>query len=365
MFTFSASPVFAFDLQSVNAAGIKELEPVATVAAAPVPAADKAASRHLWMSVRNNPSFKEAQANDWGARIEARVRESFPGSFDVNLRTDSDFSWASVRKSGNSYYTLSGSGIYLSMSGSGGSYFLNGTVAENGKTTQVSVNLSKRFDDFSFNVFGSGLNLYTDQSSMSGSFDSDRFSKKAVAAVTSMLLALQVEKGQPKQEQKSANYNQSIWLTIGPGFGWDTVEARDPFARIEVNLRKIFDKEYDAEIVAGNNRQWGRVSGFFSRRHELRAGRTDLRMEEWAGRWEIRGSVEADRPGQQQAVNLEMRERFYGDHSFYIQEEGIRLNIDRRGISGDIDTRLYPREVVGAITSLVMAYYQDTPQQPR
>ena len=354
LLAFSASPAFSFDLQSIDLSAIKAMEPAAVAA----PAAEKTASQHVWMSVRNNPSFKEAEANDWGARIEARVRETFKDSYSVSLRADMDSSWGSIRKTG-SYYNLSGSGVFLNMSGSNGSYFINGTVAENGKTTQVSVNVSKRFDDFSYNIFGSGLNLYTDKNSINGNYDTDRFSKKAVAAVTSLLLAVQVEKSQPKPEAKAAKNTERIWLTIRPGFGgWNTVEASDPFARINVNLRKIFDKEYDAELETDNNRQWGRVSGFFTRRYELRAGRTDLRMEEWAGRWEITGRVEAQgAENGEQAVKLELRDRF-GDGSFYIWEEGIRLNIDRNGISGDVDTKIYPKEVIGAITALVLTYQQ-------
>lgn len=363
LLTVSASPVFSFDLQSVDVSALKAMEP----AVAAVPAGDRAASQSVWMSVRNNPSWKEAEANDWGARIEARVKETFKDSYSVSLRTGLDSSWASIRKSG-SYYSLSGSGLFLNMTGSNGSYFVNGTVTENGKMTQVSVSVSRRFDDFSYNVFGSGLSLYTDSNSINGNYDPERFSKKAVAAVTSLLLAVQVEKGQPRPEQKAVKSTERIWLTIRPGFGWNTVEASDPFARIEVGLRKIFDREYDAEIEIDNNRQRGRVSGFFSRRYELRAGRTDLRMEEWAGRWEITGRVQVQGGvNGEQAVRLEMRDRF-GDGSFYIWEDGIRLNIDRNGISGDVDTKVYPKEVIGAVTALVMTYQQANPnpaQQPR
>ncbi|OGR62099.1 MAG: hypothetical protein A2X31_02915 [Elusimicrobia bacterium GWB2_63_22] len=360
LLVFSAAPAFSFDLQTLDAAAVKE-----TPAAIAAPAAPKAASGHVWMTVRNNPGFKEAEANDWSARIEARVRETFKDSYSVSLRADMDSSWGSIRKTG-SYYNLTGSGVYLNMGGSNGSYFINGTVTENGKTIPVGVNVSRRFDDFSFNVFGSGLNLYTDRNSVNGNYDTDRFSKKAVAAVTSLLLAVQVEKGQPKPEEKSVRAQERVWLTIRPGFGWNTVEANDPFSRIEVGLRKIFDREYDAEIETDNNHVFGRVSGFFTRRYELRAGRTDLRMEEWAGSWRLTGRVEAQgAPNGEQAVNLEMRDRF-GDGSFYIWESAINLNIDRNGVSGTVDTSVYPKEVVGAITALVMAYQQDNlPQQPK
>jgi hypothetical protein len=356
LLVFSASPVLSFDLQSVDVSALKAMEP----AAVELPAAPKAASQYVWMSVRNNPSFKEAEANDYGNRIEARVRETFTNSFDVTMRTDSNSSWASIRKTG-SYYTLSGAGLYLSMSGSNGSYFVNGNVSENGKTTLVSVNISKRFDDFSYNVFGSGINLYTDRNSINGNYDTDRFSKKALGAITSLVLAVQVEKGQPKPEQKSVKNSERIWLTIRPGFGWNTVEASDPFSRIEVGLRKIFDREYDVEIETDNNRFSARASGFFTRRYELRGGRTDLRMEEWAGSWTLSGKVETQGgQNQEQAVKLELRDRF-GDGSFYIWTDAINLTIDRNGVNGTVDTKVYPKEVVGAITALVMAWQQDNP----
>lgn len=362
LLVFSVSPVFSFDLDSLDIAGIKNMEAPAVEAGAP-----KAASQYVWMSVHNNPGFNEAEATDWGARIEARVRESFAGSFDVNLRTDSDYAWASIRKSGT-HYSLSGSGFYLTMSGSDSSWFINGNVRDGDKTSYVSVSVSKRFDDYSYSVFGSGLSLYTDKNSINGNYDTERCSKKAVAAVTSLILALQVEAGEPKPETKYADLNQRIWLTIGPAFGgWNTVEARDPWARIEVGLRKVFDREYDSDIRVDNNTSWGRVSGFFTDRYELRSGRTDLRMEEWAGDWEIKGTVEVQGPGNGEiGVDIEMRDHF--DDEFYIREDGIRLNINRREVSGDVDTRTYPKEVVAAITSLVMAYYQANPvdqPQPR
>jgi hypothetical protein len=84
-------------------------------------------------------------------------------------------------------------------------------------------------------------------------------------------------------------------------------------------------------------------------------------MEEWAGSWDITGTVEVNLPEQNEKyVKLQMRDRF-GDGSFYIREDGIRLNIDSREISGDVDTKMYPKEVVAAITALVMTYQQVNP----
>lgn len=350
----AAAPLAAFDLQGLDLNAVRELVPSAVeIPAAP---AARAANQHLWMSVRNNPSFKEADASDWGARIEARVRETYKDSYSVNLRADADYGWASVRRS-NSFYGLSGGGLNLNMSCGGTSCSVSGSVWENGKTSFVSANLSRRFDAWSYNVFGSGLNLYTDKNSINGSYDPDRVSKKAVAAVAALLLTLQVEASLPPAA-KSAAGTERVWLSVRQGWGWNTVEALDPWARIEVGLRKVFDREYDAELAVEGRRQWGRVSGFFPREYTLRAGRGDLRMREWAGSWRVEGRVET--PAGEQAISVELRERF-GDGSFYAWQQGLNINIDRNGLSGDYDPALFPKEALAAIEALALAWQQDNP----
>ena len=57
--------------------------------------------------------------------------------------------------------------------------------------------------------------------------------------MTSLLLAAGGG-SQPKPEAKALKNTERIWLTIRPGFGWNTVEVRD-LAR-KVGLRKIFDR---------------------------------------------------------------------------------------------------------------------------
>ncbi|HOI43180.1 MAG TPA: hypothetical protein PK523_09565, partial [Elusimicrobiales bacterium] len=178
-------------------------------------------------------------------------------------------------------------------------------------------------------------------------------------AVVSLLLARTIDATVKPADAKAVQNGQRIWMSIRSGGPWNEVEAVDPWARIEVGLRKVFDREYDAELETDNDRQWGRVSGFFTRRYELRAGRTDLRMEEWAGSFRITGSVAVERPDSDQvALDLEMRERFPDDGSFYIREDGVRLDIDRNGLSGEVDLKVYPKQVVASIAALVMTYQQ-------
>lgn len=356
---------WAFELPSLTSADITSAGiPAAPEASAVADA--KAASQHLWMSVRHNEYVKEAQANDYSARIESRVRRDFGDSFSVNNRVENDYAWASIRK-WQENYTYSGSGSYVTMNCYSTSCNINGNVRADGKTSYINAFVNRRFDDYSWSVSGSGLNLYTDRNSINGNYDPDRAPKQAVAAVVALLLARTIDATVEPADAKAVQNGQRIWMSIRSGGPWNEVEAVDPWARIEVGLRKVFDREYDAELEVDNDRQWGRVSGFFTRRYELRAGRTDLRMEEWAGNFRITGRVAVERPDMDEvSLDLEMRERFPDDGSFYIREDGIYLNIDRNGLSGEVDLKVYPKQVVASIAALAMTYQQiNQPQQPR
>ncbi len=186
----AAVPARAFDLPALDAAAVRTVE-----FSAPAPEA-RGLGQNVWLSVTNNSSFREARASDWNNRIEAEVRGNFPDRFDVNLRADYANTWGTIGKSGSSY-NFFGSGMNLYMSGSNGHYFVNGSFFENGKSYHVNVNLSCP-DPFSGNAYGSGLNLFVSRGSISGWFEAEKLPKKAVAAVTAFILALQVEAGTPR-----------------------------------------------------------------------------------------------------------------------------------------------------------------------
>lgn len=182
----AAGQAYAFDLPATNAAAVKTI-----VTASPAVPAAKPASQHLWMSVTNNLAFKEAQANDWSNRIEAQVRGNGTDRYDVNLRTDAGYTWGSITKYGSNY-NFFGSGMNLYMSGGSNSHFINGNFMENGKTYFVSVNLSGS-SPFSGNAYGNGANLFISAGSINGWFEEERLPKKAIAAIASFILALQLE----------------------------------------------------------------------------------------------------------------------------------------------------------------------------
>lgn len=113
-FALSAN-LYASDLNGIKASDIKD-QPALDL---PAPAAPQAspeqktgkAYNSVYMFVNNNPSFKEAEANDYSNRIEARVRQVFAGQYDVSLRTDLQSDWGTIYKNSANYYNLSGNGM--------------------------------------------------------------------------------------------------------------------------------------------------------------------------------------------------------------------------------------------------------------
>lgn len=209
---------YAFDLISLKASGVRQQEisvpaPVAQKADPSVKTAQTRQYTSLWMSVRNNVSFKEVQARDFAARIDVTVRKVFDGRFNVDLRVDNSFEWATIRKPFNNDYRLSGAGMFLNMDEWGGNYNISGNITENGQTKYINLTMHKRFDEFSFNVNSYGLNLQIDKTSINGSFETGQYSKKAVAAVVAFALAVQAEKSTPASQSAKAKAGQYVQVS--------------------------------------------------------------------------------------------------------------------------------------------------------
>lgn len=359
LFIALSSTSYAFELQTLNSSDIKAAE--ITVPAPAKTVSSEKQYQNLWMSVYSNPSWKEASANDYSAGIEVRVRKVFDTMFNADVRVDMNNEWVSINKFGTNF-SLSGSGMNLNMSEWGGNYNISGSVtgADN-QTKFVNLTLYKGFDSYSFSVNGMGLNMNVGRSSINGSYDDREYSKKALAAIVTLALTAQVDK---MPAQKSADRNtERIWLSIrNSQMGWNTVEASDPFSNIEVGLRKVFDRHYDAEIEVNNERETATVSNFFSRTYEYRGYGSDLRLEEWAGSYKLQGNLYVKgRTPELMRVDLDLRSTF-GPGSFSVSEKGLRLMIDSRGVNGEIDTAIYPKKLVAVLTALAMAMQQDNPQ---
>ena len=363
LLTLAASS-YAFELQTIKSADIivPEITLPAPVAAPVVPAEKQ--YQNLWMSVYSNPSWQEAEASDLSADIDVRVRRSIGTFFDASATVDSQNLWINISKFSNNF-SLSGSGLNLSMNEWGGNYNITGTVTgDNNQTTFVNVTLFRGFDSYSFNVSGMGMNMSISRNSISGRYDDAQCSKKSVAAVVALALAAQVDK-MPVRKSADDKTGERIWLSISnhPFGGWNNVEATDPFSNMQIGLRKSFNKRYDSHITVDDEMEYGSVDNFFSGTWEYRGNRSSLKVDEWAGAYTLQGDLYVKgRNPEIMKIKLDMRGTF-GPGSFSIYETGLRLSVDDHGVNGDVDTAVYPKKLVAVITAIAMAMQQQVPNR--
>ncbi len=197
--------IHAFQLNNIKASNldlseIEIIQPTATSAALETKTNNKTYT-NLYMSIYNNSSWQESTANDYSARIEVRVRKVFENQYDAYSRVDMDSSRDQIRKVFENSYQFSGMGTYLNMNEFGGSYSISGNVRNETGTKYINITLHKQFDDFSYNVSGGGIYLNINKHSISGNFDTKQYSKKAIAAIVSLALAVQQDKAVEKKKE--------------------------------------------------------------------------------------------------------------------------------------------------------------------
>ncbi|MBI4656894.1 MAG: hypothetical protein HY746_09150 [Elusimicrobia bacterium] len=190
----------AIDLKQINLSEIKGVElpgvPL-TIEKSDKVKQVKGKYMHVWMSVRQNPSWKEAEANDYSNRIETRVRKIFNNRFDVTMNVDMHYEWSSIDKVFEKDFQMFSTGINLRMNEWGNNYNISGNVTDaNNQYKYINLTMYKRFDDFSYSINGFGIYLNIDKYNINGNFDEKEYGKKAIAAIVSMALALQIEKTQ-------------------------------------------------------------------------------------------------------------------------------------------------------------------------
>ncbi|HNW45633.1 MAG TPA: hypothetical protein PKI19_14120 [Elusimicrobiales bacterium] len=364
LFITLASSSYAFELQTIKSADIE-----AAGITAPAPAASPAAAvqkqyQSLWMSVHCDPSWNESEANDFSADIDVRVRKSAGTFFDASATVDGKYLNLNLSKFVRNF-SLSGPGISLSMNEMGGNYNISGNVTgDDNQTTFVNLTVFRSFNAYSYSISGMGINMSATQNSLNGQYDDSQYSKNAVAAVVSLVLAAQVDK-MPAQKSMDEKGLDRVWLTIRNDTfgGWNNVEANDPFADIEVGLRKGFNRNWDAEITVDNDRENGTVDNFFTNTWEYRGNRSSLKLDTFGGFNTLEGDLYVKgRKPEMMKIKLDVRTSF-GPGQFSISENGLRLNIDRNGVNGQIDYAVYPKKLVAVITAIALGMQQHP--QPR
>ncbi len=201
VFLFTVAGAGAEELGSLKAADIRAMDagqvPVPVLV---VPVKASRGYQNIFMQIRNQPSWGAVEANDFQLCVDISVRKVFNDQYDMFNRVDNETQMGSIRKVFSSDWQLSGYGSYVDMREFAGSYTITGSVPGQGSQARyLNLNVSKRFDDFSYYVSGPGMNLSFDQYGVNGGYNPDQFSKQAVTSVISMIFAVQADKSQPAQ----------------------------------------------------------------------------------------------------------------------------------------------------------------------
>lgn len=182
------------------------------------------------------------------------------------------------------------------------------------------------------------------------------------------LLMPKIDLPAAKASKADAPENRQIylWMTIrGTGLSGE-VEADDPFARINVSVRRVFDDEYDVRSRVDMDYEWLRIRKYFQDDWQLSGSGFYLNMRKSLDDYYISGNV-VQEDNYNKYVNIRMYKRFSSDDedfSYDIYDHGINLNIDERGINGYFQTQEYSKKTVAAVISFVLALHDQVFNKP-
>lgn len=198
LFSAFSSGLCAFELDGVKVSDLKDMPRPAITAPEPA-AAEKIPSQYIWLRI-DNYTAGGIQAYDYSLKLDVVVRKTSAGYFyvDPGAGAGEAFGRGVIRVYGKDYQ-LTGDGMSLDLKRAGGGYAVSGNVrGDNNQYQFISLTFSDRSDAFSYEISGYGMHLSSDRGGISGTFDSGRYSKKALSAVASLLLALQLDARQPQ-----------------------------------------------------------------------------------------------------------------------------------------------------------------------
>ncbi len=146
------------------------------------------------MSVSISIPMKEIRGNDFRNKIEIILRKSFNNRFDGFLSIDGKH---------ESFYLSCYSGVFFLSTpyGSlranlyGQNYYINGSVKnDEGRYQYINLTVYKRyFDDYSYEISETGLDLDFSSYSVGGNFNDEMYSKRVVSYIITMVFAFQLE----------------------------------------------------------------------------------------------------------------------------------------------------------------------------
>ena len=149
---------------------------------------------NVWMQIRGTGFTGETEADDTFARINVKVRKVFDTDYDIQTRVEMDNDFMRISNFFSDRYTLSGNGYNLKMRKVFDNYDISGNILMETQSKYINLRLNKRFhndeNEFSYYASDFGINLTIDDRSITGYFDTAQYSKKSVAAIIGLVLAL-------------------------------------------------------------------------------------------------------------------------------------------------------------------------------
>ncbi|MCX7642001.1 MAG: hypothetical protein N2Z20_05140 [Elusimicrobiales bacterium] len=149
---------------------------------------------YLNMYINKITSIKEIKGADYRNGIEVSIKKVYDGRFDGNIRIDGRYEMISYLNY-SSYLSIHSSYGNLRASKTGDNYYINGSIrSDDGKYNYINVAAYKKYnDEYSYNVNGTGLSLDFSNYSVTGNFNEQMYSKRAIAYLIGMIFCLQLE----------------------------------------------------------------------------------------------------------------------------------------------------------------------------
>lgn len=149
---------------------------------------------------------------------------------------------------------------------------------------------------------------------------------------------------------------QNLWMSVYSNPSWKEATANDYSAGIEVRVRKVFDTMFNADLRVDMKSEFVSMNKFGTN-FSLSGSGLNLNMNEWAGNYNISGSV-IGADNQYKYVNLTLY-KGYDAYSFNINGFGLNMSVSRYGINGNYDDAQYSKKAVAAIVTLALAAQVD------
>jgi len=159
----------------------------------------------IWLSIRQDTFFdNEVMADDPWTNMEIRLRKIFDTDYNVETRIDNIVEYGRVSNFFTNRYEYTSGSTRLDMEEWAGDYTVRGNIAgdESGEDQYVRLEMRSYFgDDSSFYISDEGIHLTADRHAINCDVNPKIYSKKAVAAISALIMALQQKTQKPGESE--------------------------------------------------------------------------------------------------------------------------------------------------------------------